>query len=189
MRKKALPAALAAAALAALTLAPAAPAAAAAGESIQIIHTYTETVKEWSSRFACPANEVMIGRSHYGDENGYTTYRCGRIYINGEQVVVTPTGGDARVKESNSFYNTPGDAAIIGRTHFGDENDYTTYYAGELSWQGKTVRLTSRTWTSAYKESNHSSGAGVGQVMTGRSHRGDENGITKYEYATVTIDG
>ncbi|WP_344982428.1 hypothetical protein, partial [Streptosporangium fragile] len=178
-------------ALAALTLAPAAPAAAATAteESIRVIFASEWTMRESNSRLVCPANEVMIGRSHYGDENGYTTYYCGRIYINDEQVVVTPTGGDATMREPDSFYSTPGDAVIIGRAHRGDENGYTTYYAGALSWQGKTVRLTSRQWTGSVRETRHTSGSVIGRVMTGRSHAGDENGMTNYEYATVTIDG
>ncbi|WP_344982384.1 hypothetical protein, partial [Streptosporangium fragile] len=187
-RKKALPAALAAAALAALTLAPAAPAAAATGEVIEVIHTYTETVKESNSSFRCPANEVMIGRAHYGDENGKTTYRCGRVYVNGEQVTVTLTTTSA-VRESRSDYSTPEDMAIIGRAHYGDENSYTTYYAGLMLWQGRIVRLTSRQSTGYVRESNHISIAGANEVMTGRAHVGDENGRTRYEYATVTIDG
>ncbi|WP_344972982.1 hypothetical protein, partial [Streptosporangium fragile] len=165
-----------------------APAAAAAGESIQIIHTYTYTMKESNSPFYCPANEVMIGRSHYGDENGNTTYRCGRIYINGELVTVT-LATTGTVRESKSNYSTPEDKAITGRYHVGDEKEDTLYFASALSWQGKTVRLTSRRWTGYVRESNHISIAGANEVMTGRSHYGDENGRTDYEYATVTIDG
>ncbi|MFC5946404.1 hypothetical protein [Micromonospora harpali] len=186
MYKKALPAALAAAALAALTLAPAAPAAAATGELIEVIHTYTETVKESNSSFMCPANEVMIGRAHYGDENGKTTYRCGRIYVNGEQASVE-LATTKTLRERDSYYAIAGDAAIIGRKHIGDENGYTTYYVGRMFWQGRTVRLATWQWDEYLIESNHSSRAGANRVMTGREHVGDENGLTRYEYSTLQL--
>ncbi|MDD2112081.1 MULTISPECIES: hypothetical protein [Pseudomonas] len=35
---------------------------------------------EYQFDFTCGAGEVMIGRTHKSDENGYTRYRCGTLY-------------------------------------------------------------------------------------------------------------
>ncbi|WP_433355985.1 hypothetical protein ACQP25_18550 [Microtetraspora malaysiensis] len=43
-------------------------------------------------------------------------------------------------------------------------------------------------WTELYDENDHYAAAGDGQVITGRIHRGDENGSTTYQYSTVTLD-
>lgn len=186
MYKKALSALTAATALAALTLAPATPASAA---SIQVIRGYVATVREPGSDFHCPENEVMIGRKHSGDENGYTTYFCGQIYVNGQRAEVSEPPYKVRVEESHSHYYTPDGHAVVGRMHYGDENGTTWYYSAPISWQGKPVRLVNRRWTGDMKESDHGSIAGPNEVMTGRDHYGDENGRTRYQYATVVVDG
>lgn len=190
MYKKAVPAAIAAAALAALTAAPASAApAAATAVTVKIELKHTSTFKESGGvYFTCPTNEVLTGRSHSGDENGYTTYYCSSIIINDQpiQSVVLGLWSD-RQKESSSFYPAPNDQALVGRWHSGDENGYTKYLAGMFFWQGKQVRFSSPNWSGALKESGHSWRAGAGQVMVGRQHSGDENGYTRYQYATVTI--
>ncbi|WP_344925343.1 hypothetical protein, partial [Streptosporangium carneum] len=151
---------------------------------------YTESLREWAGiQFTCPANQVLTGRSHYGDENAITTYHCSWIYINDQQVQVSLGDWDAGQKESSSRFTAPADHVLAGRWHTGDENGRTKYRVATLHWQGKQVRLTSPGWSGGLKESRHSWDAGSGQVMTGRSHSGDENGTTKYQYATVTVDG
>jgi hypothetical protein len=183
MRKKVLSAA--ATALTALTMIPVAPAAAA--PSVQVRPGYTATVRESDSYFWCPQDEVMIGRAHSGDENGYTTYFCGQIYIDNQRVeVLEPPYKDDEWEDTTHFV-TPDDYALVRRDHYGDENGFTFYYCARLSWQGKPVRLVDRRWTEEMKESKHSSRAGANEVMTGRHHFGDENGRTKYQYARVTV--
>ncbi|MBB5776513.1 hypothetical protein [Nonomuraea jabiensis] len=184
MIKRAFPGALAALCLAALVVAPA---DAALATTIEIRPGHTGTVKESYSSFECPVNEVMTGREHRGDENGDTTYWCGRIYIDNEQATTVRSPLWARMPESNSFYTTNGNAAINSRDHWGDENGDTTYGTVILFWQGKPLRLVNRRWTTKEPESNHSSSGGALEVMTGRRHAGDENGYTAYEYATVTL--
>ncbi|MBB2914397.1 hypothetical protein FHS43_005709 [Streptosporangium becharense] len=186
--KRALLAATAAAALATLTVAPAA-ASATTVNTVEVQLQTTSTVKESSGAwFTCPANQVMTGRKHSGDENGYTTYSCSRILINGVQADVEARSWVSAGRESSSLFETNENEIIIGRQHKGDEDGYTNYRIGALFWQGKQLRVTSRIWTSNMKESNHSASVSPYHVMTGRSHSGDENGYTKYQYAAVTLD-
>ncbi|MER7207956.1 hypothetical protein [Streptosporangium sp. NPDC000239] len=173
---------VAAAAAAALTMAS--PASAA---TIKVERIYQETVLERADAFDCPANQVLTGRSHIGDENTRTTYYCSWIFINGEQVEVHSGDWTASQRESKSSYIAPTDQALVGRWHTGDENGMTRYRTGALYWQGRQVRLTNLTWSGEYKESNHNAQAGYNQVIVGRSHSGDENGKTRYLYATVTF--
>ncbi|MFI6506733.1 hypothetical protein ACIBCT_03940 [Streptosporangium sp. NPDC050855] len=189
MLKKSLPAALAAA-LAALTLAPAAPAAAVAEPTIEVRLGHSSTLKQSNSKFTCPANEVLIGRAHRGDENGDTTFRCGRIFIDNVQVTVLKLDFWGTVKDENEHdYRAPENRAIVGIRHDGDENGDTVYYSGALYLQSKPVQIHARQLGDWVRENNHDSMAGAGQVMTGRKHSGDENGWTQYEYGWVSYSG
>ncbi|MFF0774748.1 hypothetical protein ACFYUK_38085 [Nonomuraea wenchangensis] len=172
----------AASAVLALALVPAAPAAA---DDIQIVEGYSATMKENDSKFFCPSGEVLIGRSHTGDENGWTTYRCGRIYINSVQVTVSSYRYQQVDHETYSWFEAPESNAMVGREHDGDENGLTSAYFSLLTWQGKPVALLNKRWSQTYRESKHDSRANPGEVMTGRRHFGDENGDTIYQYATV----
>ncbi|MEV8634711.1 hypothetical protein AB0395_23945 [Streptosporangium sp. NPDC051023] len=187
---KVVPVAMAAAALAAMTVAsPASAESAAAAVTIKVERVYSESVLERRDAFTCPANQVLTGRSHVGDENKWTTYYCSWIFINGEQVEVHSGDWTSSQRESKSSYTAPTDQALVGRWHTGDENGMTKYRTGALYWQGRQVRLTNLPWSGDYTESNHTVQAGYNQVMTGRSHNGDENGKTRYQYATVTFEG
>ncbi|MET8050207.1 hypothetical protein ABZU75_21670 [Streptosporangium sp. NPDC005286] len=161
----------------------------ASAATIKVEYVYSGTVKESGGEFACPAGQVMTGRSHNGDENANTTYQCSWILIDGVQVEVFTGDWFGYMKESNSNFSAPLDQVIVGRRHYGDENGATEYKTGALYLQGRQVRITNRTWTSAYTESGHTTQAGFNQVMTGRNHSGDENGKTQYQYGTVTFAG
>ncbi|MFI9595322.1 hypothetical protein [Nonomuraea sp. NPDC052265] len=196
MYKKALTVAIAAAALAGLTSAPASAVVAgnatvfeAATPNIEIFYGSFIRLKEPDSMFECPQDEVLIGRAHYGDETNWTMNQCGRIYIDGERVSVLHENWawNTRQQESNSYFLGSGNQVIVGRQHLGDENGDTRHKYGTLRWRGSELRLTSRYWTELMKESNHSTQAGPGQVMTGRRHNGDENGLTAYAYGTITV--
>ena len=41
---------------------------------------WSVSVKESSSSYVCPSDKVMTGRSHDGDENGSTKYRCSKVH-------------------------------------------------------------------------------------------------------------
>ncbi|MEV0372453.1 hypothetical protein AB0I10_21900 [Streptomyces sp. NPDC050636] len=163
-------------------------ASAAQAADVVIVDGYSTTVKESAGvPVACPQYQVLLGRAHYGDENGNTTYYCGLIFISGEIVQVSaPTWSDSQ-RESNSFFAAPADEALVGRVHSGDENGQTRYATASLTWQGRDVKLTSYRWTPGQRESSSYSKAGEGEVMAGRQHSGDENGQTSYQYAEVTL--
>ncbi|MEU6424927.1 hypothetical protein ABZ860_03445 [Microbispora sp. NPDC046973] len=184
------PKSLIAALAAAAAVAVASPASASASAvTISVEENYSQTVWEPDGvQFTCPIDQVLTGRSHYGDENKQTTYYCSSIWINGERVQVRVLDWSSAQRESSHVYIAPVGQALIGRWHQGDENGLTRYRPAELFWQGRLVQLTGAGWSSYYKESNHLSKAGYNQVMTGRIHQGDENGSTRYQYATVTVD-
>ncbi|MEU4410133.1 hypothetical protein AB0F88_36950 [Streptosporangium sp. NPDC023963] len=189
MRKKALSAAAAAlTALATVTVATPAPAAAAA-VTIEVERAHAARVREWIDPFTCPTNMVLTGRSHYGDENAPTTYYCSFILIDGEQAQVHIGEWTSRQKESNSDYSAPDHKVVVGRWHEGDENGYTRYRPATISWRGQQVLLANGDISGGFRESNHVWHAGAGTVMTGRLHKGDENGTTSYRFATVTVSG
>lgn len=155
--------------------------------TIKIIATNPTTIKESSgTAFLCPENNVLIGREHHGDENGNTTYYCARILVNGYLVTVNAGPWTNAQKESASSFTAPEDEAVIGRYHVGDENGNTQYRTAYLTVQGKELSLTNVHTVGPYQESNSLSKAGAGEVLVGRSHAGDENGSTYYQYATVT---
>ncbi|GLK11211.1 hypothetical protein GCM10017600_46170 [Streptosporangium carneum] len=189
MHKKALPTVVAAAALAVLTAAPAFAADTAAQVTVKIELGHTETVKESAGvSFRCPVNQVLTGRAHSGDENGNTTYYCSSISINDQPVTVGISSWSPPQKESTSRFAAPIGEVLTGRRHQGDENGPTEYRHAPLTWQGRPVQLISRTWSGWMKENRHSFTTGATQVLTGRQHTGDENGDTRYLYATVTIE-
>ncbi|KUN10251.1 hypothetical protein AQI95_00495 [Streptomyces yokosukanensis] len=160
---------------------------AAAASEIIIIDGYTQTVKESSGTpVACPTNQVLLGRSHYGDENGNTTYYCGLILIDGQQVKVSAPNWSAPQRESNSFFAAPPNEVLVGRQHSGDENGQTRYATASLSAWGRTVELSAYRWSPEQRESNSYSKAGDYEVMVGRQHSGDENGPTRYQYARIS---
>ncbi|MBO3749884.1 hypothetical protein J5X84_27710 [Streptosporangiaceae bacterium NEAU-GS5] len=181
-----------AAAAATVAVTPPAPASATVvnGHIIDVIQGYTAVVRESNSTFNCPANEVMYTRWHSGDENGNTTYICARVFIDNERVLVSTATYAVTVKESKSWYVTPAfpDQAIVGRWHQGDENGNTTYISARMTWRGQEVRLIDRYWTGFGPEryllgrrpTDH-------EIMTGREHRGDENGQTATQYATISL--
>lgn len=184
MFTKAVP--VATAALAALALLPATPAS-AADHDVNVYRGYVGTVREPGSSFMCPQDEVMIGRAHTGDENGYTTYYCGIVVIDGTRVEALYTPYKVTITESSGKYTVPDGYALVGRSHYGDENGSTTYYAKKLEWRGQSLRILYRQWTADMKESKHASIAPGATIMTGRYHYGDENGRTAHEYGEIRV--
>lgn len=181
---------VAAAGILAATLGTGVATAAPAGttSTIRIIETNPSTVKESNSTFQCPANNVLVGREHHGDENGNTTYYCARILIDGYLVTINAGPWTDPKKESSSSFTAPVDEVVIGRSHAGDENGNTQYRTAYLTWQGKELSLLNTHTVGPYQESNSLSKAGAGELLVGRSHSGDENGSTYYQYATLSAD-
>ncbi|MBG0815558.1 hypothetical protein [Planomonospora sp. ID82291] len=162
----------------------------ASAATIKMERIYSETVSEWwGVQFTCPPNQVLTGRSHYGDENAKTTYHCSRILIDGEQVQVHAGDWTPAQRESRADYSAPDHQVVVGRWHEGDENGDTRYRTGAMYWRGQQVRLIDGDTSREYKESSHTWQAAPGKVMTGRVHYGDENGKTWYRFATVSFEG
>ncbi|MGI8312867.1 hypothetical protein [Saccharopolyspora hattusasensis] len=169
-----------------LAMVTATGASAAPAAEIIIIDGYTQTVKESAGTpVLCPTNQVLLGRAHYGDENGNTTYYCGLILIDGQQVQVSAPHWSDSQRESNSFFTASPGEVLVGRQHSGDENGQTRYATASMSAWGQPVELTSYRWSAGQKESNSYSKAGEYEVMVGRQHSGDENGQTQYQYARI----
>lgn len=146
-------------------------------------------IKENDSRFNCPVNEVMTGRGHKGDENGKTTYFCKTAYLNPTKTLdLTATVWSAVIKESDGVeYTCPQNKVLISRRHGGDENGGTVYQCASIQGAeaGSVVVVENKTWSQEYTESDYTLKCGANQVMTGRYHKGDENGKTKHQCATL----
>ncbi|GAA4214356.1 hypothetical protein [Microbispora amethystogenes] len=162
---------------------------ASAAVTIKVEQVFSQTVWEWTGyQFTCPQNQVLTGRSHYGDENAKTTYYCSRILINGLQVEVHAGDWTSPQRESKSDYSAPNDQVVVGRWHEGDENGYTRYRSAALYWSTRQIRLVDGEVSGQYTESSHTWQARAGKVMTGRTHYGDENGKTTYRSASVYFE-
>lgn len=88
MYKKALTVAVAATALTPLAAVPASAAvSASAAPTVEVHSGLPITIDEPDSLFTCPGGQVMTGRSHKGNEDGRTTYWCGRALAPGRHVL------------------------------------------------------------------------------------------------------
>jgi len=160
------------------------------------VRTTSQSMKESVSSFLCPANTVMTGRYHSGDENGQTQYEYATLKAvdsSGNLVAGTITVEDVRwessFKESSgSGYDALTGRVIVGRQHSGDENGQTKYATAIVRFNAQPTILGNGINSSSIKESS-----GIwfrtdqNQIITGRHHSGDENGQTYYGSATIFI--
>lgn len=100
------------------------------------------------------------------------------------------------LKASQEYFLCPSNCVLTGRCHSGDENGKTWYEYAELEAVDENGNVMSGkisvgpvTWSSAITES---SGLGfdapTNQVIVGREHKGDENGITTYCQGYIVVD-
>ena len=160
------------------------------------VRTTSQSMKESVSSFLCPANTVMTGRYHSGDENGQTQYEYATLKAvdsSGNLVAGTITVEDVRwessFKESSgSGYDALTGRVIVGRQHSGDENGQTKYATAIVRFNAQPTILGNGINSSSIKESS-----GIwfrtdqNHIITGRHHSGDENGQTYYGSATIFI--
>lgn len=97
------------------------------------------TVKESDSNVQCNDGEVIIGRSHIGDENGDTTYTIAKVYIELKESNIlcscrTVNKEQMTCKESSNVLMSKSGKSIVGRQHYGDENKNTTYTFANLQF-------------------------------------------------------
>ncbi len=157
--------------------------------------TVTSGIKESGSYFLCPANTVMTGRYHRGDENGQTQYATAIVKIDGKATILEEGINSSSIKESSGiWFKTDANRVITGRHHSGDENGRTyyssariviSYSSTEPAPEGIIIVPNVRTGSAYMQESGSSFMCPSGTIMTGRSHTGDENGNTQYEYSTL----
>ena len=86
--------------------------------------------------------------------------------------------------ERDSVFRCPDDMFMTGRHHKGDENDPTWYFCSKGT-QFQPIKIIDKTWlTLEYEHEFGYRQCAKGQVMTGREHREDEEGKTRYECGT-----
>ncbi len=152
------------------------------------------------SEFNCPSDTVITGREHKGDENGDTRYRYSEIYIRTYTSEIKLQTIDFvqsdLIKESSGVWPTvPVNKVMVGRKHWGDENGNTEYTFRYIFYETDDSIIThNHEWSDWIQESGKN-GNGVSlfecpidTVMTGRQHKGDENGDTRYRYSTVLLN-
>lgn len=158
---------------------------------------------QWSLRFKessnsgydSPNGRVIVGRVHDGDENGQTQYATAIIKIDGQSASIENVYSTSQIKESSGVWSISSvNSVMVGRHHSGDENGKTYYKYAEVVYypnssedapNGTTIIPSLRYQTTEVKESSHVFLCPENTVLTGRSHVGDENGDTQYEYATL----
>ncbi|GAA3273470.1 hypothetical protein [Streptomyces lavendulae] len=116
-----------------------------------------------------------------------TTYFCGWVKINGVRAQVGELEWSDYLPENRFDFTAPPSKVLVGRHHYGDENDPTKYAFASLLWHGEEVSMTSFRETTPLKESSSNSKGAEGEVMVGRKHTGDENGLTVSRYAVSMI--
>lgn len=159
------------------------------------VRTVSEVqLDEANSNFVCPANTVMTGRQHTGDEHGRTYYEYATLKAvdsSGNCLNLTITVEEPQwsgnIKESaGTEFKAPSGRVIVGRKHTGDENGNTEYKTAIIKVNGKGTTITEEITSAKIKESSDTWFKTDDQrVMIGRCHSGDENGDTYYISAKV----
>lgn len=162
------------------------------------------------SQFDCPSDNLIVSRSHHGDENGCTSYGYGmpEICFDAENKklafrhFLSPTvmvGEDHEVsfdKESNHSCQCSAGECFVGRTHKGDENGATKYRIAPLEFadtNGFSYEFIEQDYHKVvHKESDNEAMFCEGQEpqywpMTGREHHGDENANTTTKFSFYRV--
>lgn len=153
-------------------------------------------IQESRGGYNAPLNRVIVGRKHSGDENGLTQYATAVVKIDGKATSIKNGISSSFIKESSGiWYKTDANRVITGRHHSGDENGQTYYNSATIiiipetftdpAPVGTIIVPNVRMESAEMKESGSSFICPAGTIMTGRSHTGDENGSTRYEYSSL----
>ncbi|MCB9759687.1 MAG: hypothetical protein H6739_07580 [Alphaproteobacteria bacterium] len=151
-------------------------------------------IKESSgTAYMCPGADLMVGMKHSGDENGTTWYYVAPVSVAGNTVYTTDVVETTVSDESAGVYVVAAQVkrqVMVGRQHSDDENGSTTYWfanlyvAGQPDWR---LVMGPPRWSAPQKQSSCDFKCPPGFVLTGRQHRGDENGNTVFEYAPIYL--
>jgi len=118
------------------------------------------------------------------------------VKIDGKTTTLGNGTSSSSIKESSGiWFRTDSNRVITGRHHSGDENGQTYYNSATIMVTqgastdpapiGTVIVPNVRTESTGMSKNNSNFLCPAGTVMTGRSHVGDENGTTKYEYSTL----
>ena len=158
---------------------------------------------------------VIVGRKHTGDENGLTYYLTGkpkifdvdlRNEVHEVRFAVFDRHNSDSFKQSNLNFTCEGNNVIVGRTHTGDENGFTTFVYAELAVKkvnligkynysiGVVEPKDSLLFEESIKIAKESNGewalSKLGEYylpMVAMSHSGDENGTSTYGFKLFGI--
>jgi len=172
---------------------------------------FNNGTSSYKAKFGC----VIVGRKHTGDENGLTYYLTGkpkifdvdlRNEVHEVRFAVFDRHNSDSFKQSNLNFTCEGNNVIVGRTHTGDENGFTTFVYAELAV--KKVNLIGKynysigvvepkkplLFEESIKIAKESNGewalSKLGEYylpMVAMSHSGDENGTSTYGFKLFGI--
>lgn len=156
--------------------------------------------RESNSTFECPANTLLVGRKHKGDENGETTYKSAPLMVDpntGESreiLIVEQSDWIDAGSQSGLDYQAPDGYVITGRKHNGDENGRTYFKISRVTVSQSYARTVDETRSGSIKESSGTwyDTPAVGSmkaVITGMTHWGDENGKSTYTGRLLFVAG
>lgn len=150
---------------------------------------WTGDIKESNSSYGCPADQVMVGRKHRGDENGQTNYACSQIRWGQESTPMTAGTVAGPYRESASRFECADGEVMTSRKHQGDENGSTWYQCSSVTINGQRAKSMGSLWTSGVRESSSDVACPGDFFITGREHSGDENGPTTYKCSQLAVQG
>lgn len=172
---------------------------------------FNNGTSSYKAKFGC----VIVGRKHTGDENGLTYYLTGKPKIfdvdlcnevHEARIAVLDRYNSDSFKQSNLNFTCEGNNVIVGRTHTGDENGFTTFVYAELAVKkvnligkynysiGVVEPKDSLLFEESIKIAKESNGewalSKLGEYylpMVAMSHSGDENGTSTYGFKLFGI--
>ena len=172
---------------------------------------FNNGTSSYKAKFGC----VIVGRKHTGDENGLTYYLTGkpkifdvdlRNEVHEVRFAVLDRYNSDSFKQSNLNFTCEGNNVIVGRTHTGDENGFTTFVYAELAVKkvnligkynysiGVVEPKDSLLFEESIKIAKESNGewalSKLGEYylpMVAMSHSGDENGTSTYGFKLFGI--
>lgn len=170
-------------------------------------HTPSQSEQDGPNERACPRNHFIIARYHAGNHKSGTFYTCGTVDgytthspqwspqfresgLSPESRESGLEKEDTQVTANNKsyiYFTCPVHTVMTARWHDGDENGDTKYQcSGLVSSQGLAVNVEPGTWSPEHKESSTTFEiCPPNNVMIGRAHKNDENGLTRYLCGTL----
>ena len=151
-----------------------------------------EGLKQSDHHFECPDGYVMIGRFHQGDENKPSGYKFTKLITDPaghHKIEVKDHLWSESIKESSGkIFDGGNNRVITGYEHKGDENGTSRYRTSAIYVDGHKATLTEHSDGPQVVESKGGwYNSPTKHVMVGRSHAGDENGLTFHRTAKLSV--